>query len=45
MQFISIHVPAWGTTGAGAGATVVLFISIHVPAWGTTIEIGYTMPQ
>ena len=33
---ISIHVPAWGTTGEWAEALDALWISIHVPAWGTT---------
>ena len=37
---ISIHVPAWGTTGTMLLLRVQLIISIHVPAWGTT---GKTM--
>ena len=34
---ISIHVPAWGTTGNGLDSQKRDIISIHVPAWGTTI--------
>ena len=33
---ISIHVPAWGTTGSRIAISVICVISIHVPAWGTT---------
>ena len=33
---ISIHVPAWGTTGSDHGPCTPTAISIHVPAWGTT---------
>ena len=34
---ISIHVPAWGTTGYLDLAFQKNYISIHVPAWGTTV--------
>ena len=34
--FISIHVPAWGTTRCDRLHIVRQLISIHVPAWGTT---------
>ena len=37
-NFISIHVPAWGTTLFVVPSASVLIISIHVPAWGTTQE-------
>ena len=37
--FISIHVPAWGTTGDILDNMRRLEISIHVPAWGTTIGV------
>ena len=33
---ISIHVPAWGATGATIGGMSGIGISIHVPAWGAT---------
>ena len=33
---ISIHVPAWGTTGIAYLRVNTIGISIHVPAWGTT---------
>ena len=33
---ISIHVPAWGTTGSRHTIWRHIKISIHVPAWGTT---------
>ena len=33
---ISIHVPAWGTTGKIWQGEIIRTISIHVPAWGTT---------
>ena len=33
---ISIHVPAWGTTGRFTFQIYSRCISIHVPAWGTT---------
>ena len=33
---ISIHVPAWGTTGYCKRELLRSCISIHVPAWGTT---------
>ena len=33
---ISIHVPAWGTTGLFMDYKKEIIISIHVPAWGTT---------
>ena len=37
-KFISIHVPAWGTTTACIFVkTTSSLISIHVPAWGTTL--------
>ena len=42
IYYISIHVPAWGTTfkpDSNAGRWV---ISIHVPAWGTTVLCGLT---
>ena len=35
--FISIHVPAWGTTTKTKKYDVEDYISIHVPAWGTTL--------
>ena len=35
-MLISIHVPAWGTTGALPFFVDLWGISIHVPAWGTT---------
>ena len=35
---ISIHVPAWGTTGQYVKISCDIAISIHVPAWGTTIN-------
>ena len=35
---ISIHVPAWGTTGSVCGGCGRGTISIHVPAWGTTFH-------
>ena len=35
-EYISIHVPAWGTTIDGSARATWLQISIHVPAWGTT---------
>ena len=36
-KYISIHVPAWGTTLYHTGIKNELYtISIHVPAWGTT---------
>ena len=35
-SLISIHVPAWGTTGWKIPWCGGLHISIHVPAWGTT---------
>ena len=34
--FISIHVPAWGTTDFPLTLLQIPEISIHVPAWGTT---------
>ena len=34
--WISIHVPAWGTTVTFKGGASIDSISIHVPAWGTT---------
>ena len=34
--WISIHVPAWGTTVFCSGRSISCAISIHVPAWGTT---------
>ena len=37
--YISIHVPAWGTTGATPLSGAYEAISIHVPAWGTTIDL------
>ena len=36
--FISIHVPAWGTTRYICFSKVPFYISIHVPAWGTTAD-------
>ena len=39
-ETISIHVPAWGTTGLLMLVYIIMRISIHVPAWGTTITIG-----
>ena len=36
VSVISIHVPAWGTTGIGLFINTSDGISIHVPAWGTT---------
>ena len=36
---ISIHVPAWGTTGDDLIWADTRDISIHVPAWGTTRRI------
>ena len=41
--FISIHVPAWGTTAVGTIYSGVVGISIHVPAWGTTINVPYDL--
>ena len=38
VQQISIHVPAWGTTGYLALAFQANYISIHAPAWGTTVQ-------
>ena len=35
-DWISIHVPAWGTTQNGDEDRHYRSISIHVPAWGTT---------
>ena len=35
-DWISIHVPAWGTTRQKESIRAKPFISIHVPAWGTT---------
>ena len=35
---ISIHVPAWGTTGVTTSQQMIQSISIHVPAWGTTTQ-------
>ena len=34
--YISIHVPAWGTTETFHSVIFAIRISIHVPAWGTT---------
>ena len=42
--FISIHVPAWGTTGDILDNMRRLEISIHVPAWGTTEGQAETCP-
>ena len=39
-KYISIHVPAWGTTYIANDTTQINFISIHVPAWGTTHILG-----
>ena len=36
LEYISIHVPAWGTTCSRDAYDLVKSISIHVPAWGTT---------
>ena len=36
ISYISIHVPAWGTTGRYMDDIYIIHISIHVPAWGTT---------
>ena len=38
VSFISIHVPAWGTTSHSASTICHPPISIHVPAWGTTAD-------
>ena len=37
--YISIHVPAWGTTAACTLPVLLSRISIHVPAWGTTERV------
>ena len=44
---ISIHVPAWGTTGSVDYGSLAEGISIHVPAWGTTAyrDGVYTSPK
>ncbi len=35
--YVSIHVPAWGTTDCKPGSrSISIRVSIHVPAWGTT---------
>ena len=39
--YISIHVPAWGTTDDNYTYFTVPTISIHVPAWGTTEKRSY----
>ena len=39
-MYISIHVPAWGTTVLFVFNERETVISIHVPAWGTTAAIG-----
>ena len=38
---ISIHVPAWGTTGINIRNANMQQISIHVPAWGTTVLLSF----
>ena len=46
LDFISIHVPAWGTTITGCYFWRFNDISIHVPAWGTTqqqVQTGGTV--
>ena len=43
-SFISIHVPAWGTTEFLATENKDNVISIHVPAWGTTANFNNFSP-
>ena len=38
-SYISIHVPAWGTTERKPCGRTQKTISIHVPAWGTTNNV------
>ena len=40
-RYISIHVPAWGTTFRNWCIHCSFCISIHVPAWGTTCKTVY----
>ena len=37
---VSIDAPAWGATGAAAGAEGTISVSIDAPAWGATSVTG-----